>query len=420
MLKIKRNILFVPDKERDKNDAKLRCRVRWNCNTIAFNLGYRVNIDKWSYETQRCKSNSTHGKKHITAFEINRTIQFYHDNINDIFTKYESNNIVPSVDEFRKQFNLSIGKETKTDNFLLSDYLYTFLKENKIESNTKLVFNAVFKKIFAYKENTKISDINDEYIEGFVSFLQENRILNSTTKSYIEHIKWFLSWCKRKGLTTNTISMPKLKGIDAYSRDVVHLTIDELMTLYNAKLKSITQRTVRDMFCFCCFTGLRFSDLMKLKKTDIVNNTLHVVTKKTIDSIKIELNDFSLEIYNRYKDTDGELLFVKISLFFYNDTLKRICKNIGINSQQKILHFIGNERIEKNVPKYEIISSHCARRTFVVNALTIGIPAEVITRWTGHADLSSMRPYMKIVDELKKAEMAKFSFNNPHFSPRKN
>lgn len=72
------------------------------------------------------------------------------------------------------------------------------------------------------------------------------------------------------------------------------------------------------------------------------------------------------------------------------------------------MSFRGSQRVEEVIPKCDLISTHTARRTFVVTALTLGVPAEVVMRWTGHADWSSMRPYVAIVDELKKKEMGRF------------
>lgn len=53
--------------------------------------------------------------------------------------------------------------------------------------------------------------------------------------------------------------------------------------------------------------------------------------------------------------------------------------------------------------------AHCGRRTFIVNALRLGVPSEVIMKWTGHSDYKAMKPYIKIVDKLKVSEMDKFN-----------
>lgn len=69
----------------------------------------------------------------------------------------------------------------------------------------------------------------------------------------------------------------------------------------------------------------------------------------------------------------------------------------------------GNVRYEEVLPKYSLLTTHCGRRTFIVNGLRLGVPAEVIMKWTGHSDYKAMKPYIKIVDKLKVSEMEKFN-----------
>lgn len=92
-----------------------------------------------------------------------------------------------------------------------------------------------------------------------------------------------------------------------------------------------------------------------------------------------------------------------------NEYLKKMGKIVGIDEEVSEVYFRGNKRFEEVSPKYELLSTHCGRRTFVVNALSLGIPAEVIMRWTGHSDHKAMKPYVAIVDELKRSEMDKFN-----------
>ncbi len=69
--------------------------------------------------------------------------------------------------------------------------------------------------------------------------------------------------------------------------------------------------------------------------------------------------------------------------------------------------FIGNERHELVLPKLRPLQNSLRRRTFIVNGLRLGVPAEVIMKWTGHSDYQAMKPYIKIVDQLKATEMEK-------------
>ena len=164
------------------------------------------------------------------------------------------------------------------------------------------------------------------------------------------------------------------------------------------------------MFLFCCFTGLRYSDVAKLRKNDIKDGYFDVVTQKTVEGIRIELNRYSQAIINKYMDCKlpGGKLFPVVSNQRMNEHLKELGKKCGIDEPTRTVYFIGNERHEEVYPKYALLTTHCGRRTFVVNALRLGIPVEVIIRWTGHSDYKSLKPYVKIVDELKRREMSKF------------
>lgn len=84
-------------------------------------------------------------------------------------------------------------------------------------------------------------------------------------------------------------------------RPVIFLTWDELMRIYNHDF-SFSQylSSVRDIFCFCCFTSLRYSDVANLKASNIINDTLHITTVKTADALTIELNKFAKAILDKY------------------------------------------------------------------------------------------------------------------------
>ena len=69
----------------------------------------------------------------------------------------------------------------------------------------------------------------------------------------------------------------------------------------------------------------------------------------------------------------------------------------------------GNVRSDEVHPKYELVGTHTGRRTFIVNALSLGIPPDVVMKWTGHSDYKSMKPYIDIVDSIKAQSMTKFN-----------
>jgi integrase len=241
------------------------------------------------------------------------------------------------------------------------------------------------------------------------------KMRNTTVGKQLGFLRWFLRWASQHGYYSGTLHdtfRPKLKGSHFEQKEIIFLTLDELQTVENwvfSTDKAHLERA-RDVFVFCCYTGLRFSDAAKLKRDDVHDDYISVVTKKTSDRLRIELNRHSRAILDKYKDTElpNNRALPAISNQKTNDYLKDIGKECKIDEPVRDVYFIGNERIEEVFKKYEKMSTHCARRTFVCTALQLEVPSEVITRWTGHSDLKSMKPYIAIVDELKAKNMSKF------------
>ena len=142
---------------------------------------------------------------------------------------------------------------------------------------------------------------------------------------------------------------------------------------------------MRDVFLFCCYTGLRYSDVFNLRKSDVKADHIEITTVKTTDSLTIELNKYSRAILEKYKDADLEdyKVLPVISNQKMNTYLHDLCKLAKIDEPIRLTYYKGNERIDKVEPKYKLIGTHAGRRTFICNALSLGIPAQVVMKWTG-------------------------------------
>lgn len=149
---------------------------------------------------------------------------------------------------------------------------------------------------------------------------------------------------------------PKLKGISGRLREVIYLSWDELKSLYDMKIESRSLSSVRDVFCFCCFTGLRYSDVATLKKVDVHDTHISVVTEKTDEVIKIELNKYSRAILDKYKDIPlpDDLALPVISNQKMNVHLKDLAKLAGLTEPVRLAYFKGNQRYEEVKPKHDL------------------------------------------------------------------
>lgn len=429
-MNIKRNILFFIDKEGSavngyKSDGKLRLRIRYNADKVDFNVGYRAEIEKWSSETQRCKAGTTHGKKKISASEINKEVQRLENLANAVFKEFEVANKIPTKDEFRQAFNTAnqIANGIQADTIkkpaeLLFDVFDEFVKENSIQNNwtgsTREKFGAVKNHLLEFNSKLSFEHFDELGLNQYVVFLRDKRNLrNSTIGKQLGFLKWFLRWSLKKGYHNNSAYdgfKPKLKTTQ---KKIIFLTWDELTRLRECQVPSHKQylERVRDVFLFCCFTGLRYSDVYNLRRSDVKSDHIEITTIKTADSLNIELNDHSRAILKKYKDIPFENFkaLPVISNQRMNDYLKELAELAEINEPVRETYYKGNERIDVVTPKYALLGTHAGRRTFICNALSLGIPAQVVMKWTGHSDYKAMKPYIDIADNVKANAMSKFN-----------
>ena len=92
-----------------------------------------------------------------------------------------------------------------------------------------------------------------------------------------------------------------------------------------------------------------------------------------------------------------------------NDYIKNLGEFCDINELINITYYSGNKRTDDVFPKYSLMGTHTGRRTFICNALSLGIPVNVVMKWTGHSDYKAMKPYIDIADKIKMESMKKFN-----------
>lgn len=412
--------------------AHIRVRITWAGQRVEALTGLQVDPAYWVQQVRRVKSayrnNGTTGasmNKELSAIEV------FADNL---FARYHIEEHIPTVHEVKtelgKYFGTMSDKNTANIFDCIDIFVDTMSHQNGWTKGTLTKFHTIKKHLQGFAPRLEFADLTEEGLQKFMQYLLDCGLRNVTIAKDLDILRWFLRWAYRHGyneLNAYETFRPKLKGTDGNSKEIIYLEWDELMNLY---AYDFTARpglaTVRDVFCFCCFTGLRYSDVRALRISDIKDSHISVVTQKTTDGLCIEFNDFSRAILDRYasfradkqRNKSGRA-FPVISNQKMNEALKEIGRLVGIDEPIRIVYYAGSDRRESVHPKYELLTTHCARRTFVVNALRLGIPAEVIMKWTGHSDFTAMKPYVKIVDELKEREMSKFNLmSNMGHSPK--
>jgi integrase len=401
-------------------------RITYDGNRVDIRVGYSIEPEKWNAEEGRVIAGAKNRYKQ-NAGEINRAILNCEELAEEVFTRYELlEKRIPTKEELKAAFDEVAGrKEPETEEpeelgkqfyEAYAEFMETMGRQNNWTKATYTKFNSLLEHLQNYSKTLAFETLNEKELRDFVSFLQSAELRNTTISKYISFFRWFLRWAFNSGYYEGRLHesfKPKFKGVDGNSKEVIYLEWEELLELYsfNFPPAKTSLPSVRDVFCFCCFTGLRYSDVAKLKKSDIKKGYITVITQKTADSLIIELNKYSKAILKKYENVGlpNDMALPVVSNVKMNENLKEMGKEAGLSTPQRIVYFMGNQRHEEVLPKYALLTTHCGRRTFIVNALRLGVPAEVIMKWTGHSDYKAMKPYIKIVDKLKASEMEKFN-----------
>jgi integrase len=370
---------------------------------LKFSTGQKIAPKDWNDKKQEVKSSFT------GSIEINNLLKGIEKEVQKIYLTHKAAGESPSSTIISKELSEVFRNP---DNLKGKKFFEVF--DQFIEStNSKVKYRTTQKYMtlkahlqeFQQKKRFTIDfetlDVN--FYDKFMQFLiTEKEMLNNTAGKNMAVVKTFLHWATDRQLNTKgDFKKFKVVGNEA---DIVFLEYNELMQVFNFDFSSTPKlEKVRDVFCLGCFTGLRFSDLSKLKPENIKGDYILINTFKTKETLKVPLNSFSKSILQKYLDRPGFLPVISNQKM--NDYTKELCRLAGIDQDLTLTKFRGAERIEFTKPKYEFVSTHTARRTFVTLSLEQGMRPEIVMQITGHKEYKTFKKYIKITDKVKEAEM---------------
>lgn len=381
--------------------------VRAGGTRIRRNTGQAVLEKHWDGSRVRPNLKSESKNNYLT---INDDLKDIEEKVNDIFLFFTANKI-----EFTKEIFLSkfeSPEEIKVQVFDFFECFQEFLDSGKLtraantKKNQKTAFN--YLKKFAEEKNLKLEfeSIDDRFFEelSIYSFFCKE-IRNNYFAKIVAVLKTFLRWSIKKGYSSSRY-FEEFKAPE-HDIDIVYLTFEELMALYNYPFENRRLEHVRDFYCLGCFTSLRFSDLSKMYLANITEKHIVASIQKTkTQNHTIPLNDYSKAILEKYKNTIYEPI-PTISSQKLNDYIKECCEIVGIDQSFTMHWFVGAEKRTLTLPKFKFITSHTARKTFITNSLLLGMEPKAIKKIANIKKDAVLDKYMKITEEFVDNQMSK-------------
>jgi integrase len=249
-------------------------------------------------------------------------------------------------------------------------------------------------------------DINANFYKRFVAYmLSEKNYSVNTYGRALKFIKTLISKATKEGINTNLYYL-NFKGVQEESESI-YLNEVELQKIYKLDLSTRPGlEKVRDLFIIGCNTGLRFSDYTTISPDDIQGERLRIIAQKTNTKVVIPLLADTKAILQKYNFQ----LPKAISNQKFNENLKKIAEEAGIKENVTTHITKGGVKETTKHFKYQLVTSHTARRSFATNYYLMGIDTLQIMAITGHKTEKEFLKYVKVSRD-EKADLFEKSVN---------
>lgn len=324
-----------------------------------------------------------------------------------------------------------INHNTENDLFF---YFRQYLKQKRFSDTRLRAIEVVFRMLQRYElfmktKNKKfmltLTYFNKDTLHHFEDYLRNeqeylsisNQIVKKITKSRTPKLRGnntistkmrilraFFNWCKLNELITKSPFEKYSIDSETYGTPY-YISIEERNKIYELDLSADPELAIqRDVFIFQCLIGCRVSDLLNLKKSNIINGAIEYIASKTSEgnpvTVRVPLNSTAKEIVDRYANCMHDSLLPFPDSIKYNVSIKKIFTLAGITRNVTILNTLTRKQVQ--VPINTVASSHLARRTFIGNLYKQVKDPNLVGSLSGHREGSkAFARYRDIDDDIK-------------------
>ena len=294
------------------------------------------------------------------------------------------------------------GIKDTTKCHLLSEWINIMIerKRNKVSVSSIKGLSRLRRHLYFYRADVSLTDVDKQFCIGFADYLrnavslkaskdafkQPKRLARITQAEMLNTLSIVLNEAVREGLIqTNAIRLlsqaEKIKIPESIRE---YLTLDELKRMIDTPVK-LNAEEDKNAFLFCCFCGLRYSDVSALKWGNLIKDgdkiSISIIQKKTRQPVVAPLSDKAISyLPSQNGKSNDENVFILPSQGVTNKRLKKWAKDANV---------------DKNV------TFHVSRHTFATMMLTAGVDIYTTSKLMGHTDISVTQIYAKIVDKKK-------------------
>ncbi|MBL7968448.1 MAG: tyrosine-type recombinase/integrase [Prolixibacteraceae bacterium] len=407
--------------KRKDNTQTIYLRYTYNRRYILFAVN-NVDVENkyWNKEAGRVRKSNNYELKNQILDEAERDFEKI---VLQVILQKKEPTLLNVKTEFYKAKNIYQSDEAKPKKqdekkFLKDFQAFIDEKENNDEvgSETIKTYKTTKAKLTHFQEQTNYflhyDTINNDFYFQFLKYLREKGLVDNSVDKHIKNLKLFMKYALSNEKHNNNL-FHTFKRTKAKAEFVVLDELEIQKLLYDYEPETTYHKYVRDTFVLGCSTGLRFGDLTNLttgnflisrdKMTNKIIETardshIAVPTQKTNEFVRIPVNPFICQLIDEYNIENKEPVFLRHNPQVFNRTIKKICEKAGINRIEKVNKTKNSKHIPTEGPKWQFVSSHTMRRTFIT-ILASMTQISNIQAVSGHKDIKVLMDYIKRNDK---------------------
>ena len=398
------NVKFLLRKPEDEQPQAIYVSYRFGRNDkFLYALPIKTEAIFWDADRQRVKSS----KYCSYTDEVNAAIVAISAKVETFIADSARDGRTVTKDRLKELLDAHFGKG-KANKLDFHHFFKAYIEECDTRMNgrrggqnvtykTKREYARTYEYIQQYEKKHKIhlsfADIDQGFITSFVGYLQSLNLATNTIAHKVISLKALMRAAVERELTDN--ERWKYYKNATEDTEAVALTEAELEKIRRCNLKRHPHLAeIRDLFLLGCWTGLRFSDVIRLRPEHIQDDMIVIQQQKTDNFVTIPIHPVFKEIWERYGGIP-----LTISNQKFNDHIKEVCMAARIN--ESVLKSItkGGKRITTQYKKWQLVSSHTGRRSFATNLYKSGFPSISIMQITGHKTEAAFLKYIKVTPQ---------------------
>lgn len=401
---------------RDKNalsETPIILTVYYNKERVKLSTKESINPEFWNEKDQRPRKTT----KFPTHPEFKTRLDNLVNLVNNILRTYQNDNEgkLPTPDTLKEIWNgINAPKKETKQVYNFFAYLDKFIEDAKsriVEKtgkpftyNTIKGYTSLKNVLIEFKNHNRkyrkldFKDFDLDFYFDFQKFLTEQKTMAvNTIGARIKNLKSVLNHAAEHDVNTYTDFRKKRFRVLKEQTDAIYLTLEDLKDIERIDLTNKPHLDrVRDLFLIGCWTGVRFSDLKQIRQERIEKDEhgefIEITAQKTGNDVSIPILPTVRRIIDKY---NGDLP-KPLSNQKMNDYLKEVGELAGLNSQESKTLTKGGLRVTKTQSKFELVTTHTARRSFCTNNYLAGMDSISIMAISGHKSEREFLGYIKV------------------------